>query len=206
MKKTVIVMILLLACAGTSRAGPVVVFSDDFNGETPGTNRVPSNWTVTGGTVDIIGSGPNGTAFDWMAGTGHGYYIDLDGTSQQAGLMTAKQTFDLLPGFQYTLSFDLAGNNGPEGASETDTVLVKLGTNEWSIDDIPSDQGWTSYSWVIPVGGSGLALSFQNTDGGDNIGPLLDNVQFTAIPAPGAIVLGSLGIGLVGWLRRRRAL
>jgi hypothetical protein len=49
-------------------------------------------------------------------------------------------------------------------------------------------------------------LQFTSLPGGFGHQFAMDNFTYTVIPAPGAIALGSIGVGLVGWLRRRRTL
>jgi hypothetical protein len=61
------------------------------------------------------------------------------------------------------------------------------------------------YNIAIPSGATRLFGGLNDGwEWSDNVGFVTVTVK--PIPAPGAILLGSIGVGLVGWLRRRRTI
>jgi hypothetical protein len=59
---------------------------------------------------------------------------------------------------------------------------------------------------AINISGMGPVGYIYFNSIGDPAGGDIDNLGFNPIPAPGAILLSSIGLGVVSWLRRRRAL
>jgi len=105
----------------------------------------------------------------------------------------------------FTLSFDMImAQSTPNG--ETDTFSVSFGSyaQTWDSADVTQTVTIALSGWATGPG-TEYELRFELTNNADGIltSVIIDNVEITPIPTPSAILLGSIGVGLVGWLCKR---
>ena len=104
--------------------------------------------------------------------------------------------------FNFSLDISSDGTMGLtlHGASDVSTTYT-YGTRNW----------WDGASYWGGAGelenGSYLIAQLW-IDTADMVNPVSAdyNITGTVVPVPGAVILGSLGVGLVGWMKRRKSL
>ena len=187
---------------GSFELGPSLggsTFSNVIGGSTAITG-----WTVTGSTIDYIGS-------LWQHSNGT-RSIDLDGSTFPYTNGGVAQSFATTPGTVYAVSFDLAGNPNNFPTFKPMRVSAAGQSQDFTFDITGrsyADMGWLARSWTFNAVAATTTLEFRSlTQEAQQIGwgAALDNVSVTAVPEPGtwALMLGGM-LAVAGMARRRNA-
>ena len=224
MKRLLLVAAALVFAAGPAHAISTIDFESGFSDQQAvGTVTLADNIVVFSvgyaldsrgpGYIAMVGSSPK-TAFspdDTPEDTSISgrFFLTDEELESQSFTKNYYIEFDQAVSSVALHLYDFRADGGPSiGDTATltvysDSFVTAVGTSTYTIPSPNPVDGNIAY---LAVAGNLSIVSASVTFSTGDTGTGIDNIQFQTIPAPGAILLGSIGAGLVGWLRRRRTL
>ena len=196
------------ACLGIhSAAAATIVLQDNFDASTqmlnwPGDGifeSIPQPVANGSPSVDLIGVGGS---WDFFAGQ-YGNYVDMDGSTGY-GINPAGQLDSVnksIPAGSYVLTFLMGGNQRNAPGKTTVISLGDWSTTVGPLSGVPTS---TLTYYIFSFITTGGTLSFLEIGNSDQQGNILDDVTLSAVPIPAALPLFAGGLGLMGWMARRR--
>jgi hypothetical protein len=158
-----------------------------YNGAVPALDYTGfEKWTVTGGTVDLIGRGAF-AMFDIHPG--HGLYPDMCGSMAGTSALGTIQTTNAIAftaGHTMTLRFKLAGNGREERAADVVRVSVRRTSDDlevaWRDYSLAATDEFAehSYTWTALAGDHVIIISQRSIGGGTDVfGCSVDDIVLT---------------------------
>jgi hypothetical protein len=145
------------------------------------------------------------------------YGVGIGSSNAGAGGIGIGNTGDLYLTFSKPIDYiSVTSGNGAGDSDAFSLYLYEFGTNNFlGRYDSPVFGGASEPQWYtlsVSASNVGYVLWDPGNSGslpGDSSGQggvVMTDLSYNVIPAPGAILLGGIGVAVVGWLRRRRAL
>ncbi|TDP61610.1 DUF642 domain-containing protein [Roseateles toxinivorans] len=215
MKPTRLALILALSLAASAQAAPLTNGSLESGAagfiQSVNSGNTANSWTVSLANIEYVKAG-YASSGDVVGPAQDGdWFVDLNGTQ---GPGRISQSFDTVAGQWYRIDYYISGNAGPNGStsggSKTLNALWNGGVADSAsylhqVGDKWSNNRWEAHSFLAQAVGASSTLGFQSTSFTYSAaGPFIDAITVTAVPEPGTYALMLVGLGLIGFAKRRR--